>query len=53
MHFPCRMWIQSAVTGLRFLLLDSADVSGVGTRDEPLGTFAWEAGSDRSHARLD
>ena len=45
MHFPCRMW-KSAVTGLHFLPLDSADVCGAGTRDEPLRTSAWEAGSD-------
>ena len=29
--------------GLRYFPLKSADVSGAGTRDEPLGTSAWEA----------
>ena len=29
--------------GLRFFSLKSADVSGAGTRDEPLRTSAWEA----------
>ena len=29
--------------GLRFLLLDSADFCGTGTRDEPLRTSRWEA----------
>ena len=29
--------------GLRFFPLKSADVSGVGTREEPLKTSAWEA----------
>ena len=29
--------------GLRFLLLESTDVSGTGTLDEPLRTSTWEA----------
>ena len=29
--------------GLRLLPLDSTDVCGAGTRDEPLRTSAWEA----------
>ena len=29
--------------GLRLLPLDSADVCGARTRDEPLRTSAWEA----------
>ena len=29
--------------GLRYFPLKSADVSGAGTRDEPLRTSAWEA----------
>ena len=38
--------------GLRFLLLDSADVCGTGTRDEPLRTSAWEAIPYRVKASL-
>ena len=34
---------ESAVIGLRFFPLKSADVRGAGTRDEPLRTSAWEA----------
>ena len=32
--------------GERKWLLFEADVRGVGTRDEPLRTFAWEASSN-------
>ena len=37
-----QIW-KCAVIGLRFLPLDSADISGAGMCDEPLGTSAWEA----------
>ena len=37
-----QIW-KSAVIGLRFFPLKSADVRGAGTRDEPLRTSAWEA----------
>ena len=40
MHFPD---LESAVIGLRFFPLKSADVSGAGTRDEPLRTSAGKA----------
>ena len=40
MHFPI---LKSAVIGLRFFPLKSADVSGAGTLEEPLRTSAWEA----------
>ena len=39
---PRSIW-KSAVIGLRFFPLKSADVRGAGTRDEPLRTSAWEA----------
>ena len=35
--------LKSAVIGLRFFPLKSADVSGAGTLEEPLRTSAWEA----------
>ena len=35
----------SAVIGLRFFPLKSADVRGAGTREAPLRTSAWEARS--------
>ena len=34
---------KSAVIGLRFFSLQSANVCGAGTRDEPLRTSTWEA----------
>ena len=34
---------KSAVIGLRFFPLTSADVRGAGTREEPLRTSVWEA----------
>ena len=37
-----QIW-KSAVIGLRFFQLKSAEVRGAGTRDEPLRTSAWEA----------
>ena len=35
---------------LRFFPLISADVSGEGTREEPLSTSAWEASASNSMA---
>ena len=37
-----QIW-KSAVIGLRFFPLKSADISGAGKRDEPLRTSVWEA----------
>ena len=37
-----QIW-KSAVIGLRFFPLKSADVLGAGTREEPVRTSAWKA----------
>ena len=37
--------------GLRFFPLKSADVSGAGTRDQPLRTSAWEAMAEHNHQK--
>ena len=46
-----QIW-KSAVIGLRFFPLKSADVRGAGTRDEPRRTCAWEATPSPSRAAL-
>ena len=43
-----QIW-KSAVIGLRFFPLKSADVRGAGTRDEPLRTSAWEASTTQDY----
>ena len=48
-----QIW-KSAVIGLCFFPLNSADARGAGTRDEPLRTSAWEATlfrPDRRHIK--